>query len=442
MLLSQDTEQFQDMQELLDGFFQNLQQSHNAATQSSQQSQEPDTQMLEKFLNDATQSAQQSQGFDTQDMQGLLDSFFQAPQQSLGNSDQDLQQSQNAATHNMHQSLGSTTSLGAATHNMHQSLGNSGQDLQQSLGAATHNMHQSLGNSDQNIPNVQGSDIQMPYQTLDDDIQILQQIPDAATQNAHQSLGATSQDTHQYQGISDQDLQQSLGAADWGIQRNEQDKVRAEIDKLTKVYNGRKRTIAQRNVHVNIEKKKYMTVRDMIGKIASKLRETGLSIDKNLELQQIIYELTMLSDQLIVRYVAQIRYYKNVIAKSNAIQAKIELLKNNQKLIAEHNFKNKDKVRLSPSSFYNIGILRIQFAKILKDIDNSLVEQKRISDAMLQSSDDALKAQSVQLENTIQGLKSQSRATREILWEYKHGRSIDAWIVTSFSSYMQMLKIY
>ncbi|KAH9245735.1 hypothetical protein BASA81_016751 [Batrachochytrium salamandrivorans] len=206
---TQDTEQFQDMQELLDGFFQNLQQSQNAATQSSQQSQEPDTQMSEKFLNDATQSAQQSQGFDTQDMQGLLDSFFQAPQQSLGNSDQDLQQS-----------------LGAATHNMHQSLGNSGQDLQQSLGAATHNMHQSLGNSGQNIPSVQGSDIQMPYQTLDDDIQILQQIPDAATQNAHQSLGATSQDTHQYQGISDQDLQQSLADADWGIQRHEQDKKR------------------------------------------------------------------------------------------------------------------------------------------------------------------------------------------------------------------------
>ncbi|KAH9266660.1 hypothetical protein BASA83_010467 [Batrachochytrium salamandrivorans] len=36
---TQDTEQFQDMQELLDGFFQNLQQSQNAATQSSQQSQ-------------------------------------------------------------------------------------------------------------------------------------------------------------------------------------------------------------------------------------------------------------------------------------------------------------------------------------------------------------------------------------------------------------------
>ncbi|KAH9266665.1 hypothetical protein BASA83_010472 [Batrachochytrium salamandrivorans] len=399
---TQDTEQFQDMQELLDGFFQNLQQSQNAATQSSQQSQEPDTQMSEKFLNDATQSAQQSQGFDTQDMQGLPDSFFQAPQQSLGNS---------------------------------------GQDLQQSLGAATHNMHQSLGNSDQNIPNVQGSDIQMPYQTLDDDIQILQQIPDAATQNAHQSLGATSQDTHQYQGISNQDLQQSLADADWGIQRNEQDKVRAEIDKLTKAYNGRKNSITQRNFHVNIEKKRYGEVRDMIGKIASKLRETGLSSDKKPELQQIIYELTMLSDQLIVRYITQLRYYKSTITKSNAIQAKIELLKNNQKLIAEHNSKNKDKVGLSPSSFYNIGILRIQFAKILKDIDNSLVEQKRISDAMLQSSDDALKAQSVQLENTIQGLKSQSRATREILWKYKYGQSMDTWIVTFFSSYMQMLKI-
>ncbi|KAH6586163.1 hypothetical protein BASA50_000629 [Batrachochytrium salamandrivorans] len=357
---TQDTEQFQDMQELLDGFFQNLQQSQNAATQSSQQSQEPDTQMSEKFLNDATQSAQQSQGFDTQDMQGLLDSFFQAPQQSLGNS---------------------------------------GQDLQQSLGAATHNMHQSLGNSDQNIPNVQGSDIQMPYQTLDDDIQILQQIPDAATQNAHQSLGATSQDTHQYQGISNQDLQQSLADADWDIQRHERDKVRAEIDKLTKAYNGRKNSITQRNFHVNIEKK------DM------------------------------------EKYITQLRYYKSTITKSNAIQAKIELLKNNQKLIAEHNSKNKDKVRLSPSSFYNIGILRIQFAKILKDIDNSLVEQKRISDAMLQSSDDALKAQSVQLENTIQGLKSQSRATREILWKYKYGQSMDTWIVTFFSSYMQMLKI-
>ncbi|KAH9266661.1 hypothetical protein BASA83_010468 [Batrachochytrium salamandrivorans] len=141
----------------------------------------------------------------------------------------------------------------------------------------------------------------MPYQTLDDDIQILQQIPDAATQNAHQSLGATSQDTHQYQGISNQDLQQSLADADWGIQRNEQDKVRAEIDKLTKAYNGRKNSI-KRNFHVNIEKKRYGEVRDMIGKIASKLRETGLSSDKKPELQQIIYELTMLSDQLIVSH--------------------------------------------------------------------------------------------------------------------------------------------
>ncbi|KAH9244377.1 hypothetical protein BASA81_018224 [Batrachochytrium salamandrivorans] len=343
--------------------------------------------------------------------------------QNQGNSGQNLQQPQQSDIQMSDQPLDDDIQIlqqfpDAATQNMHQPLGSSGQNLQQFPDAATQNMHQPLGNSGQN----------------------LQQFPDAATQNMHQPLGNSGQNLQQFPDAATQNMHQPLANADLDIQIYEQKEVRAKINRLTKTCKSRKHALSQMNGHVNVEKGRSTEVRNTINKIVGKLRETGLSSDKKLRLEKIIYDLRILFDEFVDRHMKQIQHYINAMERSNDANAELELLKKNRKLMTEHNSNHEAQVELSPNFFYNVGILKIQYAKILKDIEDSLVEQKTIDNAMRVSDDDALKVQSAQIAYKIQVLKSHSRVARGILWEHRYNQPIDEWISTHFYPYMQMLK--
>ncbi|KAH9263445.1 hypothetical protein BASA83_013171 [Batrachochytrium salamandrivorans] len=167
--------------------------------------------------------------------------------------------------------------------------------------------------------------------------------------------------------------------------------------------------------HIRSDKQKNTEVNDMMKTIAMKFRRPSLSSDKKLELQKMAHNLRMVSDESVVRYIEQHQRYTDDMTIRNEMYAELQLLKENQELIAKHNSKNEVKVELSPNSCYNIGILETQYDDIIKDTDRLLVKHKRIRDAMLLPGGDAFEDQSKELENTIQNLQHYNVVARRIL---------------------------
>ncbi|KAH6569776.1 hypothetical protein BASA60_008128 [Batrachochytrium salamandrivorans] len=460
-------------------------------SQDPQQSLGNSDQDLPQSLGAATQNMHQSLGNSGPNIPNVQGSDIQMPYQTLDDDIQILQQIPDAATQNMHQSLGNSgpnipNVQGSDIQMPYQTLDDDIQILQQIPDAATQNMHQSLGNSGPNIPNVQGSDIQMPYQTLDDDIQILQQIPDAATQDPQQflyvanqifqylqnsntqsiqqphgmfiqilqqapddatrsaqnSLGnSASHNVHRYQGISTQTLQHYQDAPTWSTQKLNQDKARAEVSRLTRDYKAQGRIVSKIDLQIHSDKQKDTKVNDVIKTIAIKLQETGISDDERLRLLQTIRDLKIVSDQLASRHKENHQHYIAAKERRRNVNAALQLSKGNYKLVDDYNSNNGAQVGLSPNTCYNMNMLETQYDKALEDIDASLAEQKRIDNLVLSSDDDSLKAQSAQLENTIQDLQIYRNIAGGILWKHKYKQPIGVWISESLDSYLQMLKI-
>ncbi|KAH9261355.1 hypothetical protein BASA82_001013 [Batrachochytrium salamandrivorans] len=149
----------------------------------------------------------------------------------------------------------------------------------------------------------------------------------------------------------------------------------------------------------------------------------------------------MVSDQLVVRHKRQHRSYEDATEKRSIMHADRQILNDNQDLIAKHNSQHVFKVELSPDSYYNMDMLKKQYAKVHIDIDALFAEQEKIDNLLLSSDDDSLKTQSARLAYKIRDLQSYSRVAREIIWQYKYKRSLNAWISRSLDSYMRVSKI-
>ncbi|KAH6592608.1 hypothetical protein BASA50_007984 [Batrachochytrium salamandrivorans] len=389
-----------------------------AITVSAQPPHNPDTDAMDQSQNDAIQNMEQSQDISIQDVQGLLEAFFQNLQQLPDADTQNAHQSLGATSQDTHQNQGISSqstqhSLGATSQDTHQNQDADVQMLEQLLDSITQNMHQPQGISAQDIFS------QEIQKFLDSDAQGMHQNQGNSGQNLQQPQQSDIQMSDQPLGNSGQNMHQPLANAGLNIKIYQQKEVQFKINRLTKTCHSRKHDLSQTNGHVNVEKERGTEVRDTIDKIVGKLRETGLSSDKKLRLEKIIYDLRILFDEFADRHMKQIQHYINAMARSNDANAELELLKKNRKLMTEHNSNHEAQVELSPNFFYNVDILKIQYAKILKDIEDSLVEQKTIDNAMRVSDDDALKVQSAQIAYKIQVLKSHSRVARGILWEHR-----------------------
>ncbi|KAH9250808.1 hypothetical protein BASA83_010035 [Batrachochytrium salamandrivorans] len=417
-----------------------------AITVSAQPPHNPDTDAMDEYLNDFIQNMEEPQGIFAQSIEELMDLFNQDSQQLLNDITQNSQQPQDAGTQSVQQSPDATTQnahqsqesddqildqflyatdqifqhlQNSATQNLDQSQGAATQSEQQSQGAATQNMHRSQGAATQSKQQYQG--IYVP--------------------NMHQSQSTITQSAKQFQGISVQNMHQSLDATTQSAQQSDQDKVLTEVERLTKALKIRNKIFSQIDSYINTEKQRDAKVKDMIKKITMKLRETGLSRLERRKLEKKSYDLRMVSDELTYRKNEQHQSYINAMKSSNELYAKLQLLKENQELIAEHNFKNVFKVEPSPNSCYNMDMLRKQYDKVLKDIDASLVEQKKLKGAMLLPGGNAFKAQKEEFDTKVPILQSYSEVARRIMWEYMYGQSIGAWISKSLNSYMQNAKI-
>ncbi|KAH9257123.1 hypothetical protein BASA81_004673 [Batrachochytrium salamandrivorans] len=317
-----------------------------------------------------------------------------------------------------------------AIQEMDQTQNDAIQEIEKFQGISDHDVQVLMDLFSQDPQQFPESDTQMPDQPQGSDIQNMDQSQDAATQSAQQNQGATSPD-----------IQQLPDDAAPSAEKLDRNKAQIEMDRLTEAYETQDRRCSQIYSHITTDKRRDKEVRDIINKITIKLQETGLSSSEILRLRQKGYDFGIVLDQLITRHKENHRSYEDATEKRSIIHAELQLLKDSQKLMTKHNSKNEVKVELSPDSCYNMDMLKKQYNKVLKDIDNSLVEQKTIDNLLISSNDDALKTQSAQLADRIRILENYNGAAREILWQHEHGQSIDEWISESLDSYMRVSKI-
>ncbi|KAH6586429.1 hypothetical protein BASA61_006549 [Batrachochytrium salamandrivorans] len=300
--------------------------------------------------------------------------------------------------------------------NSQQYLDAATQDMSQPQDSTTQDAHQSPDSTVQNAQQYQDLFDQDIQQFMESYIQISDQPPDATTHSAHQYQGSDiqildqpqstiTQSEQQYHGISLQDVQEFLDDATQSAQQSDQNKALAEMERLTKVCNTEDSVISDIERQMHADRQRDAKVNDMMKTITIELERVGISDRERLELQQKSYDLRMVSDELVARYIEQHQNHKDATKKSNYAIAALQLFKDNHRLIAEHNSKNEAQVGLSPNFDYSIDMLREQYDKVLKDIDVVFVEQKRIRGAMLLPGGNALKAQSKQLDNTIRTLQ-------------------------------------
>ncbi|KAH6587349.1 hypothetical protein BASA50_001278 [Batrachochytrium salamandrivorans] len=386
----------------LNDAIQNIEQSQNDAAQNSQQSYDADIDMLDQLVNDITQNAQQPQDADIDMLDQLVNDITQNAQQPQDAGTQSVQQSPDATTQSAHQSQGSDIQeigklQGASPENIQVLLNFLAQNSQQSQDAATQSTQQPQGAAIHSAQQSSGA-TRSAQQSPDAATQNVQQPPDAATQNAKQSG---------------------------------QDKVLVEMNRLTEALKIQDYRCSQIDRHINTDKQRALEVRDMIDGITSRLRRPSLNNNKKLELQKTARDLRMVADELFARYKEQHQNHKDAITVRNEMYAELQILKGNQKLIAEHNSKNEAQVGLSPNSCYNTGILETQYDDIIKDIDALFVKHKRIKGAMLLPGGNALKAQSKQLDNTIRTLQHYNVVARRILCQHKYNKPIYVWVSES-----------
>ncbi|KAH9261349.1 hypothetical protein BASA82_001007 [Batrachochytrium salamandrivorans] len=434
-----------------------MDQSQNVDIQEIGQPQDISAHNVQGFLDSATQNMDQFQGISDQEIDTFLNLFAQDPQPFPESDIQMPDQSQDAVTQILQYLQNSDTqstepSHGISAQNMHQSQyaatqstqqpqDISIQDVQDFLDDATQNVHQSQYAATQSAHNSQDISIQDVQDFLDDAAQNVQQSPDAATQSAHSSQDSGAQNMDQYQGISDQEVDEFLNTVAQSAERSEKRRLQNEVKRLKKARKRQHDRCFEIDSQVRADERRDKEVRGIIDRTFIKLQATDISDDERLRLQQKIYNLRIVLDQLVVRHKENHRSYTDATAKRRNLNAEPHIFRDNQRLIAVYNYQHGAQVGLSPNSCYNMDILETQYDRVHRDIDESLVEQAKLRSAISVSDDGALKTQSAQLAYKIRDLQSYSRVAREIIWQHMNGQPIGVWISRLLDPYIENDKI-
>ncbi|KAH6567971.1 hypothetical protein BASA60_008803 [Batrachochytrium salamandrivorans] len=162
----------------------------------------------------------------------------------------------------------------------------------------------------------------------------------------------------------------------------DQGEIQAELDGLRMDYEQKQATFYPLNIEIKSEKQKAMDVWHEMDSIVTKLNEVGISSDEKLKLKKEYHAAGVKWDELKLKYDRQYQSYKKVRKVRENAKAALDLLMENQQLIADRNFEYKVETGPSPGFFYDIGLLKTQNDKILKEIEDLLEEQKGVMAAM------------------------------------------------------------
>ncbi|KAH6569259.1 hypothetical protein BASA62_005007 [Batrachochytrium salamandrivorans] len=415
--------------------------SQNSMAQNiQQQSQDSTVQGIQQSQDDIERGIQQQPQDDTsQSIQYLLDYAARGIQYLLNSPAHDIKhQSQDSLVRDIQQQY-----QDSLVRDIQKILEFLSQDIQQQPQDDTsQSIQHLLDSTGRGTLQYQDDTAQNTLQYQDDIVQDyasqgIQQPQDYTTQGIHHFLNYIAQDIQQYQGAIAPDIpQQSQDGATQSLQQSDRDKVQTEIDRLKLALDVKDHQFSQIDNYINTEKQKVTEIQAMIRKGIVKLQGISISMDERLKLEQNIYDLRMLADELTAKYRKQYHAYIDAMTECGTAKAELQLLRYNQKLIAEYNADHEVKVRISPNSFYNIYILKIQYADILKQIDKLLVEQKAMWESTRVFGGSVFRGQSEELENAIRALQIYSGVARGIVWQHKYGQSIGEWTAKYDSLYL------
>ncbi|KAH6568988.1 hypothetical protein BASA60_008400 [Batrachochytrium salamandrivorans] len=237
----------------------------------------------------------------------------------------------------------------------------SAQDIQESQDSTVRDILQILDSPEQDVQ--QPSQDSTSQNTLQDQGDIVQDIQqsheDSIVQGIQQILKSPAQGIQQshedsiVQGIQQilkslaPDIPQQSQGATQSSQQSDRDKVQAEIDRLKLALDVQEHQFSQIDNYINSEKQKVTEIQAMIRKGAIKLQGISISMDERLRLQQNIYDLRMLADELTAKYREQYYAYIDAMTECGTAKAELQMLKYNQKLIAEYNADHEDQARFS-----------------------------------------------------------------------------------------------
>ncbi|KAH9247919.1 hypothetical protein BASA81_014463 [Batrachochytrium salamandrivorans] len=225
----------------------------------------------------------------------------------------------------------------------------------------------------------------------------------AITVSAYPPQSTSTQDMQLYQSTSTQTPQQSY-----------QDRVQAEILRLTTVYEEKENLFTQVDSDSQIGRYQVLQLEDMVDEFHIELKRIDLSSDEASELKQKYHDARMQLDELMPEYKKQQQLYTQAMGVRNDAKAELKLLENNCKLMEEYSFKYGVQVGPSPNFLYNLEILKKQSDDILREIDLSLAKYDRVKTDEKTYGARLFSARSDKLQDVIRVLQSQSRVAENI----------------------------
>ncbi|KAH9248160.1 hypothetical protein BASA81_014191 [Batrachochytrium salamandrivorans] len=162
--------------------------------------------------------------------------------------------------------------------------------------------------------------------------------------------------------------------------------------------------------------------------IVTKLDGAGPNSFETVELWKKYHAAVAEWDRLKPKYDRQYQSYKKVRKVRENAKAALDLMTENQQLIAGRNLEYKVETGPSPGSFYDIGLLKDQNDKILKEIEDLLEEQKGIMASMGGAMGDLRGIQWLKATNLRIGevLRVQHKVAGKILGKHKRSQPIGA----------------
>ncbi|KAH6573371.1 hypothetical protein BASA50_001133 [Batrachochytrium salamandrivorans] len=263
----------------------------------------------------------------------------------------------------------------------------------------------------------------------------------AITVSAYPGLGTphqstTAQSAEQHQSTSTDEMQQFQSTDTRIPQQPYEDKVLAKLAKLTAAYNKKQATFAPIEIEANAKGHRFMDVWDEMDSIVTKLDEAGPNSFETVELWKKYRAAEVKWNGIQPEYKKQYQNYLKVMKVRDSAKAELDLLTENQKLIADRNIEYDAKTGTSPGSCYDIGLLRDQNDEILNQIEKSIEEQKGVMaamGAMGESKRDSM-AKSDELKYKIRFLQIQHEIAGKILRKYNQRQPIGAQVRGFFNS--------
>ncbi|KAH6563509.1 hypothetical protein BASA62_008472 [Batrachochytrium salamandrivorans] len=173
-------------------------------------------------------------------------------------------------------------------------------------------------------------------------------------------------------------LPTSPSTATQSEQHSGQDKVEAELARLTAVYQKERDIVAPTEAKYKSDRQKIMDAGNRIDLISTKLEEPDIDDDEKSELEKKYYYAKAECVVLVAEHNKYHRYYIKIRKGRDDAKIELDLLVENQKLIRDYNSKHVVKTGPSPDSCYNLVFLRDQIDHIPKEIESLLAELEGI----------------------------------------------------------------